>query len=386
MRRVAFLFIHDQPHQIPHCTPVLNEFVATTPEVEVEVFAIRGQIADVVRGQLSPQARATVKVTEIAPPLWSRLAEPLIGGAAPLRRIGALRALAPRLNGFDLVVTPDKTSVMLKTRFGMARPKLAYTKHGAGDRAAGFSKVFRGFDHLFVPDAVLEQRMLAEGAILPGQYTVVGYPKFEAVDLQQPARPLFDNDNPTIVYNPHFDPSLSSWFDDGIGVLDHFANDRRFNLIFAPHVMLFTRKIHATLGLKTIRLRPAVPKRFLGLDNILIDTGSVRSIDMTYTVAADAYLGDVSSQIYEFLYRPRPCIFMNSFGVDWRDDPNFRHWHLGAVADKPAHLGPILDGFAALKSAHHAAQVTAFQAKFPGEPGMARVKGAAALRGLLGLA
>lgn len=29
---------------------------------------------------------------------------------------------------------------------------------------------------------------------------------------------------------------------------------------------------------------------------------------MTYTPAADIYLGDVSSQSYEFLLDPRPCL------------------------------------------------------------------------------
>src|SRR3546814_2965461 len=47
-----------------------------------------------------------------------------------------------------------------------------------------------------------------------------------------------------------------------------------------------------------------------------IDLGSERSIDMSYTGSADLYLGDVSSQVAEYLYRPRPCVFLNAQGVD----------------------------------------------------------------------
>ncbi len=47
---------------------------------------------------------------------------------------------------------------------------------------------------------------------------------------------------------------------------------------------------------------------------------------MSYTTAADIYLGDVSSQVYEFLYEPRPCLFLNSHEFAWKSDPNFAHW------------------------------------------------------------
>jgi CDP-glycerol glycerophosphotransferase (TagB/SpsB family) len=59
---------------------------------------------------------------------------------------------------------------------------------------------------------------------------------------------------------------------------------------------------------------------------------------MSYTLMADLYLGDVSSQVYEFLLRPRPCLFLNSQGVDWRNDPNYAQWQAGPVIDRPAQL------------------------------------------------
>ena len=63
---------------------------------------------------------------------------------------------------------------------------------------------------------------------------------------------------------------------------------------------------------------------------------------MTYTESADCYLGDVSSQVYEFLYRPRPCLFLNSHGHSWRGNPNFEHWNAGPVIERPEQLAAAL--------------------------------------------
>ena len=100
------------------------------------------------------------------------------------------------------------------------------------------------------------------------------------------------------------------------------------NLVVAPHVKLFRRRTEA--------VRDAWRTRSTG--NVLLDPGSDRSVDMSYAVAADIYVGDVSSQVYEFLAEPRPCVFLNAHRIDWRDDPSFAHWHLGDVVDDPADL------------------------------------------------
>ncbi len=62
-----------------------------------------------------------------------------------------------------------------------------------------------------------------------------------------------------------------------------------------------------------------------------------------YTEVADVYIGDVSSQVYEFLRRPRPCVFLNFQGVAWEGDDNYAHWRLGQVIRSPKQLGPALD-------------------------------------------
>ena len=142
----------------------------------------------------------------------------------------------------------------------------------------------------------------------------------------RPERPkLFGNDRPVVVYNPHFDQDVASWSRMGLEVLDHFLANPAWNLIFAPHVVLFRR--HRRHG-------AVLPKRYRKAPNILIDTGSERLADMSYIRAADLYLGDVSSQVYEFLEEPRPCIFLNAHGVPWQDNPFYLHWTLGQVVER----------------------------------------------------
>jgi hypothetical protein len=140
-------------------------------------------------------------------------------------------------------------------------------------------------------------------SLRPGSYAAVGWPKFEVVRGLNPDKlRLFDNNNPVIVYNPHFDQKVSSWGPMGLGVLNFFAKNSNYNLIFASHVVLFKR---------FVRHKGFLPKKYRGFPNILIDTGSQASADMTYMLNSDIYLGDVSGQVYEFLLEPRPCIHLS---------------------------------------------------------------------------
>jgi CDP-glycerol glycerophosphotransferase (TagB/SpsB family) len=77
---------------------------------------------------------------------------------------------------------------------------------------------------------------------------------------------------------------------------------------------------------------------------------------MSYTQAADVYIGDVSSQVYEFIVRPRPCIFLNFEGRDWKGDETYAHWRLGQVIDRLDQLGPALERARSLQPRIKAAQ------------------------------
>jgi CDP-glycerol glycerophosphotransferase (TagB/SpsB family) len=184
---------------------------------------------------------------------------------------------------------------------------------------------------------------MAEAGLTPDRLALVGYPKLDLLAAEPPRLPLQANGRPTVLYNPHVSPHLSSWYEDGLKVLKWFAANPAYNLIFAPHVMLFERPLAVTIDRLTARRPGRIPRRLLQAPNILVDLGSRASTDMTYTQAADLYLGDVSSQVYEFLATPRPCIFLDTHHVAWRDDPNYAYWHAGEVIEDVAQLPAALD-------------------------------------------
>jgi CDP-glycerol glycerophosphotransferase (TagB/SpsB family) len=155
--------------------------------------------------------------------------------------------------------------------------------------------------------------------------------------------PVLNEGRPVVLYNPHVSPHLSSWYGAGRQVLDWFVEHDEYNLIFAPHVMLFERPFVVSVDRLRIDRPGRIEERFLRAPNIHIDLGSRASTTMAYTDRADIYLGDASSQVYEFLLHPRPCVFLNSHRLDWRDDPNFAHWRNGPVIEEVADLGDALD-------------------------------------------
>jgi hypothetical protein len=230
---------------------------------------------------------------------------------------------------------PEMTSLSLRADPRMSGVRLIFTGHGAGDshgKAVGmFDPRIDGFDLVLLPGPRLAADLSALGRFRHARFDV-GYPKLEIAALAR-RRDLFGNARPTVVYNPTQMRAATSWYRFGPAVLDFFVRSHEYNLIFAPHVLLFRRSW--TRGAR-------LPRRFRSTATVLIDTGSRASVDLTYLEAADIYLGDLSSQVYEFIARPRPCVFLDPIGVDHRENPSFRSWSFGPVVRDVAGLGDSL--------------------------------------------
>jgi hypothetical protein len=100
---------------------------------------------------------------------------------------------------------------------------------------------------------------------------------------------------------------------------------------------------------------------------------------MTYTQAAAVYIGDISSQVYEFVRTPRPCIFLNLDRVDWRDDPAYSHWKLGQVIESLDELPAALGRATALQPQFEPAQRQMFAASIDAGDGAASERQAQAI-------
>jgi hypothetical protein len=337
------LFNHDQAHQVAHSLPVALALARARPDVEVVLATTQPRLAAEVRRTGGADA-ARLPLVELA--LTSpaaRLAEAAFGRLAPVRKLMVYGDHLPFFRGLDLLLVSEKTSLTLKTR--LRDLPIVHTRHGAGDRAIGFDRASARFDAVLVAGRKIADRLVAEAGVDPARLHLVGYPKFDALAGRPPPRRLFANERPTVLYNPHGSPRLSSWYRWGARVLERFAASDRYNLVFAPHVMLFERPVMLSVAPPAAAL-PRAPLRRVRRPlppHVRVDEGSPASLDMTYTEAADIYLGDVSSQVYEFLRRPRPCVFLNAHGVRWQGRPDHAHWRAGPVVDDLDRLEAALD-------------------------------------------
>ncbi len=276
------------------------------------------------------------------------------------------------LMGFDALVATDFSLRHLMKKDVDRKVRYICTFHGAGDRAYGFSERRKAFDFLLIPGKSSWDRLFEKKIVNDQNARIVGYSKFDLVlDSQSSSKRLFDNDKLTFMFNPHFEDGLSSWNHWGNRVLEYFYNNPAWNLIFAPHVMLFNKK------------KNPIAEKYYHAGNIIVDYSSGALMDMTYTINSDVYIGDVSSQVYEFLYRPRPCIFLNPHGFIWKGDPSFKMWNLGDVVENFLHF----DGAVQRAVQHHGKyirkQIEQIEYKFSKSPAPASRRAAHAITDFL---
>ena len=341
--KIGFLFNHDQIHQIAHSLPIAIAIARQAPDVDIVIATSNRRLTDEVRHHL---AAAGIDLPIVQLGLKSaatRFAARHFESVVPATKLCIYRDNLDFFRSLDALVVAEKTSLLLKTHYGLTNLRVIHTRHGAGDRAIGFDKASAGFDHVLVSGTKIRERLIREAGVPSDRLSVVGYPKFDLAPAPRPRLCFEGNGKPTILYNPHVSPHLSSWYRHGRAVLQHFLNDDRYNLIFAPHVMLFHRRFVLTIDRLRIDRPGTIDRAVLDAPNIHVDLGSRACTDMSYTQAADIYLGDVSSQIYEFLHQPRPCLFLDSHHTDWAGDPNFAHWQAGEVIGCPSKLGAALD-------------------------------------------
>ncbi|GBQ09854.1 hypothetical protein CFR78_08785 [Komagataeibacter rhaeticus] len=332
MSHILFPYLA-QPHQEFHSLPIALEMARLDPDVTIHIASLTAERDSRIRNlsRLYPDARVVFDILKM--PDWLRR-HVQRHGPTPLGKIAVLFLNRNYFNRFQAIVVPERTSLLLR-KMGVHHPRLIWTRHGAGDRAIGFAHDAAKFDYILMAGHKVEARLLESGALRPGHYTSGVYAKFDMVRrLHARNAPLFPNGRPTILYNPHFSLGLSSWPRFGMDILRYFARQTKYNLVFAPHYRLFdTNRARAMKMLAPFTDQP----------HMIIDPGSDRSVDMTYTMGSDLYLGDVSSQVSEFLIKPRPCLFLNAHHTRWRDDPNYQSWTLGDVLDSVDDLGPALD-------------------------------------------
>ncbi|WP_260923252.1 glycosyl transferase [Novosphingobium sp. 9] len=327
-------------HQFAHIIPVACEVERLLPGA-VTIFVPSHRDARALGAFLSAIGEPMLRVTVMTLPRSVSFIGKVVG------KVGRLLAWRSRLVQADVILCAERTSTIL-ARTGRDCPPILHIPHGAGDRAVGFEPRFAYFDEVFVAGRKDRDRLLADGRVPEDRCTVAGPVKLATVLKchAQRAR-LFDNDRKTILYNPHFSKQFGSLPSFGKRLAEAVMRDGRYNLVIAPHIRM-ARSWSARRRREWEAL--AVPGQ------IRVDLGSERGCDMTYTLGADIYVGDVSSQVYEFLVHPRPCLFIDVAGTAWRDCDNFAMWHFGEVVGADVDVIAAVDRAIAAHGAYAAWQ------------------------------
>ncbi len=337
MKKIGFIYF-DSKHIVPHFIGIVSTlYHHFKNEVEVEIITPEISL-DYLYELLEKEAIPKNLVKKLPTYFYKKIAYTLQGRKSPSHR-PVFKKNFNYFKSFDVLAFNVFNHVHLK-ELKKEGVKFTFLMHGAGDSHYPFTSNYKEtldlFDLITTPGQKINDLFHQMGNFPYTRFQICGYPKLDIVDLKNKLK-FFKNQNPVVIYNPHFRKDFSSFYDWGLDILDFFYQNKNYNLIFAPHMNLFNPNIEEALNPKNI------PEKYFSQPNILIDLGSKNSVDMTYMKAADLYLGDISSQIYEFLLTSfKPAIFLNPYKVDWKNDLFFNHWNLGKVVNDLTILPEVL--------------------------------------------
>ncbi|MCM4154560.1 CDP-glycerol glycerophosphotransferase family protein [Gramella sp. AN32] len=328
--KIAFLFL-DEIHHIYHFITVAIE-LSRTQEVSILTHP---KCDPLLFKSLKELGGENVKVEKLKTSAFRAFTDKLKKRELPRKGFWIRKNQKYILNNFDAIVFSDFFHRYFLKNRKKKWLKLLKFDHGAPGRSYSYNEKQLEFDFQLLYGEFMYEQFKKMG-ILGAHPVVAGYPKHDAI-AENKKEKFFGNAHPTIIYNPHFDPEVTSWKKSGLQVLNFFYEHPEYNLIFAPHLHLFQE-------LKGGHSVAEIGQKYFNANNILIDLGSPKSVDMSYVNSADIYLGDVSSQVYEFIHEPpRPCIFLNPNHFDYKNDIKFRFWKLGEVIENVSQLEDALE-------------------------------------------
>ncbi len=209
------------------------------------------------------------------------------------------------------------------TRPHSSGSKLIFVNHGvSNDMNYSYDDSIKQFDFILISGRK-EQRIRKEkNQLTQDNNAVVGYLKYDFCKQLQIQNPFQETDK-IILYNPHWRRELSSFYSHGVRILEYFASQDKYKLIFAPHSLLLVRN-------RSLRTKI---KRFIDSNSIHIDYSSTALSDMSYTKAAHLYLGDISSQALEFLlHNKRPCLYLKTANTKMNIN-DYHSWQTGKIVE-----------------------------------------------------
>lgn len=317
---IAFLFL-GETLLIPHLWPIAEALAAEAPDCAIDLWAATSAHEALLAQFVGERSSNGLRVRQ-APGFRHVGDDFAVGRNPPLPpKLPMLARLASRLRGTNVAVCAEQTSLWLPTLLPM-RTRFVKTSHGVGSMSARDDRRRRSAALTLVPSE-RERRTYLDRGMDPDRIRATGYVK-SGFRHRTHTRPFFANDRPVLLYAPHWQRHRSSWWQWGRALVEQLARQDSWNVILAPHQRLAERASNLRAVLESVAALP----------HVHVDLDSFAMVDGSYTAAADLYLGDTSSQFVEFAARPRPAVFLNPDGVDWRADPSYAMWACGTVIDR----------------------------------------------------
>lgn len=357
--RVAFLFL-GETLLIPHLWPIAEALALAEPDLPIDLWVSTSLHEALIGGWAAALDRPNLRIGR-APGFRSRESE---GNLRLPAKLPMLARLAPRLARTRVAVCAEQTSLWL----AMLAPlptRFVKTSHGVGSMSARDDRRRRAAWRTLVPSERERQTYLERG-MDPGRIVATGYVK-AGFRQRTNAELHFPEAKPVILYTPHWQRYRSSWWAWGRALVERLAAQSRYNVILAPHQRLVERAPDVRSVLRSVA----------GLPHIRCDLDSFATVDGSYTAAADIFLGDTSSQVVEFLMRPRPAIFLDSHRTAWQDDPSYTQWHCGEVVTDLAEVMAAIDRAPAEHPRFAATQASFAEASLGDSSGHAPARAAA---------
>ncbi|WP_238474169.1 hypothetical protein [Altericroceibacterium spongiae] len=339
-RRAAFLFL-GETLLIPHLFPIVEALAAADPNLPVDLWVSTSMHEELLGGWIADLPNVCIRRA----PGFRKVAA--IQGRNPKlpAKLPMLARLAPVLSRSRVAICAEQTSLWLPTLLPMPT-RFVKTSHGVGSMSARDDRRRRSAARTLVPSE-RERATYLERGMPPDDIVATGYVKAGFVHRTE-SRPNFAQTRPVILYNPHWQHHRSSWWDWGEQAVQAIVASGQWNLIFAPH----QRLIEKVPELRTLCAK--LNER----DDVHCDYDSFAAVDGSYTAVADIYLGDTSSQLLEFLIRPRPAVFLDPREIAWESDPSYAMWACGDVVTDLDALLPALAAAAASHTRYASKQAT----------------------------
>ena len=317
--RIALLFL-GETLLIPHLYPIVEALAAEDADATIDCWVATSVHERLIAGWLAEAGLAHRVRTRRAPGwrAWPRLQR---GENPPLpAKLPMLLRLLPHLLRADVTVCAEQTSLWLPRLLPFLGLRFVKTAHGVGSMSARDDPRRRAAWRMLVPSAAEKATYASRG--FGDEVIVTGYVKSAFRAATRPPR-LFAGARPVVVYAPHWQRHRSSWWAWGREIVRALARQTDFDVILAPH----QRLPETAPGVRAILAEVA------HLPHVHVDTDGFAMVDGSYMAAADIYLGDTSSQVVEFLMRPRPCVFLNPERRDWRTTDDHGFWRCGEVVE-----------------------------------------------------